>query len=145
MSTQFPVQKFQQPLLRHSSSFDVVPEFSYYPTDPPNALTPTPDQAPTLPDWRAVCELADPGLRRWVLYGVSWSYSGTPTGGNLSITWSDGGVAYTESYAVLVGGPGQLVFAAPKVFPTGSSVKITLDRGGAGIYGTVYPIAQAMS
>jgi hypothetical protein len=78
----------------------------------------------------AVITLTAQTDKRWVIHGISWSYSGAPTGGRLSITF--GGVTefdidiassgVGETSAFLSGGINQ-------------AVVITLAAGGVGITG----------
>jgi hypothetical protein len=108
-----------------------------YPT-----LTPAAAQAPAA-NVAAVCTLpadnpptnvdaVNPVARSWMLFGVRWSYSGTPTAGSLTIAWG----SVSETLAITQGGPGFL--ALSKTFPPGSAVTITLAAGGSGVTGKVY-------
>jgi hypothetical protein len=69
-----------------------------------------------------------------VLSGVAWSYSGSPTGGNLQIT--DGGTVVFE-LDITSAGPGFVPFSPPKRFAVDSQVVITLAAGGSGVSGKV--------
>ena len=67
-----------------------------------NTITPAAAQTPSA-NTAAVCTLAAPtDGSRWTLFQLSYSYSGTPTGGSLVITW--GSVSMT--YYIPAGGPG---------------------------------------
>ena len=83
-----------------------------YPT-----LTPAAAQAPAA-NVAAVCTLpadspptnvdaVNPVARSWMLFGVRWSYSGTPTAGSLTIAWGSN----QETLAITQGGPGFLCSA----------------------------------
>jgi hypothetical protein len=70
---------------------------------------------------------------------ILWSYSATPTGGNLTISWTDPVAgAVTETYYITAGGPGSITFNPPRRFPTGQIVTLTLAAGGASCAGTIY-------
>lgn len=63
---------------------------------------------------------------------LSWSYSGTPTGGSISIF--DGG-NLVEQWDITAGGPGFLpVFLRGS---TGQTLAVTLSAGGSGIVGKI--------
>lgn len=103
----------------------------------PNTMVPQIGQAPVAGQ-DATCVMAgssDGG--RWILYSVSWSYSGPPTGGQLIISWGSN----VMTFAVGAGGVGQLMWPSPLRFPVNVAVTITLKAGGASIAGTVYPQA----
>lgn len=102
-----------------------------------NTLNPTAAQTPAS-NTDAVCTMAAPtDGTRWVLCSVSWTYSAAPTSGKLTIAWG----AYQETFHVVLGGPGQLVFPVKKVFPISTAVAITLTAGGSGIFSKVFPVA----
>lgn len=69
-----------------------------------------------------------------VIGGIVFSYSGTPTGGSLTIT--DGGVT-VFSVDITASGPGPIVFPRPMKFAANSAVVVTLAAGGSGIVGKV--------
>lgn len=117
-------------------------EFSFFPTLPPTSISPTPNQAPAVANYPATVQLMNPGSKmRWVMGGIAWSYSATPTGGMLSWSWAYSGVTYVETYTITAGGYGQLIFPTPKIFPVGAEVTIMLAPGGGAVLGTLYPFA----
>ncbi len=92
----------------------------------------------------AVCTMAAPGAAdRWILYAILWSYSATPTGGSLTIAWTDP-VAGAQSYVLGIpgGGIGQIPFFTPLRFPIATAVTITLASGAGSVVGSVYPQAE---
>lgn len=134
--------KTPAPLNIRNFGFNPARDNSFYPTLPPSSTNPTPNQAP-IANYPASMQLMKPKTTlRWVLYGIMWSYSAAPTGGLLTWSWVEGGVTYTESYAITAAGPGELPFQQPKVFPTGTEVTITLSAGGSGVFGTLYATAK---
>ena len=73
----------------------------------------------------------------WMVSGVRWSYSATPTGGQLTIAWTDPTAgAVSEVYAITAGGPGYLPLN--KAFPPDTAVTFTLASGAGSVVGTVY-------
>ena len=64
---------------------------------------------------------------------IAWSYSGTPTGGRISMT----GPTVLPDLDVTAGGPGGLQFGAV-VAPAGTPIVITLAAGGVGVIGKLY-------
>ena len=90
----------------------------------------------------AVETLAATANYAWHVGQVDYSYSATPTGGKLTVGWTDPtNGAQTKTYYVSAGGPGQLVFRPPLAFPAGAAVTFTLFAGGASVSGSVYPSA----
>jgi hypothetical protein len=75
------------------------------------------------------------------LHGVRYSYSSTPTNGQLLVAWSDGVTNFTETHAVTTGGPGYLTYGGNSKFPNNQVVTVTLKAAGA-VNGTVYPNAE---
>jgi hypothetical protein len=71
-----------------------------------------------------------------VISGVGWSYSGTPTGGNITIT--DG--TSTISWDITAAGPGVIPFPRGKKFLSGQGVTIILAAGGSGVVGRVFAL-----
>lgn len=67
-----------------------------------------------------------------VIGGLVFSYSGTPTGGSLTIT--DGGTT-VFSVDITASGPGPIVFPRPMKFAANSAVVVTLAAGGSGVVG----------
>ena len=64
---------------------------------------------------------------------IDWSYSGTPTGGNIQVTDSNG-VVYLDQ-DITTGGPGFSPFFG--FLPAGLAITITLVAGGAGVTGKI--------
>lgn len=80
----------------------------------------------------AAVVLAAPGeARSHAIHAVDFSYSNTPTNGQLKIT--DGITTY--SVAVTSGGPGPLDFDPPMVFAPNRAVSGSLSAGGPGVSG----------
>ncbi len=70
-----------------------------------------------------------------VASGISWSYSGTPTNGLLTL--SDGGATIRQWY-ITAGGPGQITFPTPiSNAAINTSLVATLAAGGGTVSGTV--------
>lgn len=103
-----------------------------------NTLTPVAAQKPAAATAAVATMSASTDGTRWVLYGVTWSYLGAPTGGKLTIAWGSD----SEVYHITAGGPGILSFPIPKRFPPNTEVVITLASGGGAVEGTVYPQAE---
>ncbi len=70
-----------------------------------------------------------------VISGVAWSYSGTPTGGNLKIEDGSGVTVFTMD--ITVAGAGFIPFNPPKKGTANTAMIITLAAGGAGVSGKV--------
>lgn len=105
-----------------------------------NTMTPQAAQTPAAAT-AAVCTMAAPtDGSRWVLSGVNFSYTATPTGGRLTIAWGSD----SEIYYVSGAGPDALIFAQPKIFPPNTAVTITLASGAGAVVGSVYPQAQTV-
>jgi hypothetical protein len=68
-----------------------------------------------------------------LIASVDWSYSATPTGGNIKI--EGGGNTYWQ-WDITAGGPGFREWKRPKKFPLGEEITITVAAGGGGIVGT---------
>lgn len=64
---------------------------------------------------------------------VAWSYSGTPTGGNLKIEDGSGNTVF--SMDITAGGPGSIVFGPPKRGSANTALIISLAAGGSGVSG----------
>lgn len=69
-----------------------------------------------------------------VLSGIAWSYSGTPTAGNLKV---EDGAATVLSLDITSAGPGFIPFDPPKKGAANSALVITLAAGGSGVSGKV--------
>jgi hypothetical protein len=67
------------------------------------------------------------------LAGVAWSYSGTPTGGSITIT--DGGASVFFGLDISATGPASVPFDPSKVFSDNGQVVITLAAAGSGVVG----------
>lgn len=90
----------------------------------------------------AVATLTAGAGRAWDLFRVGWSYSAAPTGGKLTIAWTDsGGNARSEVYHIIAGGPGELTWPVPLTMPSTVAPTITLASGGGAVLGTVYYMA----
>jgi hypothetical protein len=100
-----------------------------------NALPPVAGQAPAAAT-AATVTLAAVAGQAWVLSQIAWSYSAAPTGGSLTIAWG----SVSMVFAIIAGGPSQLVFPDPLRLPTNTAVIITLASGGGSVVGTVYPL-----
>lgn len=84
----------------------------------------------------AVVTYAAAGSRmHHVLSGIAWSYSGTPTGGNLKI--EDGSGTTIFSMDITAAGAGYVPFTPPKRGSANTALIVTLAAGGAGITGKV--------
>jgi hypothetical protein len=70
-----------------------------------------------------------------VVSAVGWSYSGTPTGGNIKI--EDGSGNTVLSLDVTTGGAGVLKFDPYKRGTTNTALIVTLAAGGSGVSGKV--------
>lgn len=83
----------------------------------------------------------------WTLTELRFSYSAAPTGGLLTIAWTDPVAgAVSELHDVIAGGANQFRFPNEgKVFPANTLVTITLAAGGAGIFGRLYATAKTMN
>lgn len=66
--------------------------------------------------------------------GVAWSYSNTPTGGNLTIK---DGSNVVFNLDITAGGPGSILFRVPLRATPGNTLTITLAAGGASVSGKV--------
>ena len=78
----------------------------------------------------AVTLAAQAGMRHHIL-GVTWSYSGAPTGGRLSTTGLEGDEFDVD---ITAGGPGAMLMP-PAVSTRGGEVVVTLAAGGAAVVG----------
>jgi hypothetical protein len=87
----------------------------------------------------AVCTLPATAGGRWDLFCVRYSYDGAPTGGKLTIAWTDvNNVARSEVYGITASGPGQLLFVPSLTLPATVAPTITLAAAGAAVKGTVF-------
>lgn len=66
---------------------------------------------------------------------VWWSYSGTPTGGRLTIT--DGSANNWIDVDITAGGPGFINFVPPVQMLAATNMLVTLAAGGSGVTGKV--------
>ena len=73
-------------------------------------------------------------VRRYQLHKVVWSYSGDPTGGELTV--EDGSGNYIRRHKITKGGPGSLTYQAC-LGSANTAMIVTLAAGGAGITGTL--------
>jgi hypothetical protein len=83
----------------------------------------------------AVLNYAAVSDRRHVLDGLQWSYSGTPTAGNLKV--EDGAGTTVFSLDVTAAGPGFIPFEPALAGRTNTALIVTLAAGGAGVSGKV--------
>lgn len=83
----------------------------------------------------AVLSYAAVADRRHTIGLIAWSYSGTPTGGNLKV--EDGAGTTVFSLDITTGGPGFLPFAPPLSGSRSTALVITLAAGGSGVSGKV--------
>lgn len=74
------------------------------------------------------------GKRHHLVY-IAWSYSATPTGGNLKVEDASGTTVLDVD--ITAGGPGSLQFENPLRGEVGNALIVTLAAGGAGISGKV--------
>lgn len=74
------------------------------------------------------------GDRPHVVSEVWWSYSGSPTGGRLTV---QDGSGTQRDFDITAGGPGFMPFNPPLSFAVGQAVTLTLAAGGAGVTGKV--------
>lgn len=107
-----------------------------YNADHGTALSPAAAQAPAANTAAVLTLAADTLGGGWVLNGIRWSYSDTPTNGSLTIAWEN----VSEVYPVTSGGPGFLPFEGHR-FPANTAVTITLAAGGGSVTGRVYATA----
>ena len=68
---------------------------------------------------------------------VEWSYSGTPTGGRLTIVAED----TKRDLDITVGGVNQLIFNPPLECASNQAVTLTLYPGGTGVTGKLSCVA----
>ena len=68
--------------------------------------------------------------RPMTLLGVTWSYSGTPTGGRVSTVGLESGGEVDID--ITTGGPGQLAF---RPLRANAGLVVTLAAGGSGVVG----------
>jgi hypothetical protein len=78
--------------------------------------------------------------RRHALSGVAWSYSGAPTGGQLTIEDGSGSVVFRVD--ISAAGPGVIYFTPPKHGGQNTALIVTLAAGGAGVSGKVAVLAH---
>jgi len=71
---------------------------------------------------------------RHVVSGVAWSYSGTPTGGLLTI---GNGTEIYFSMDITTAGAGLILFPRPKAARRNDALVVTLAAGGTGVTGKV--------
>jgi len=83
----------------------------------------------------AVLTYAAVSDRRHVLDSVEWSYSASPTGGNLKI--EDGAGTTVFSIDVTAAGPGFFKFAPGLAGRANTALIVTLAAGGSGVSGKV--------
>jgi hypothetical protein len=72
---------------------------------------------------------------RHCIGGVAYSYSGTPTGGNLLIENGAGTTVFTQD--ITAAGPGVVYFDVAKEGSFGTAMIVTLAAGGGGVTGKV--------
>lgn len=70
---------------------------------------------------------------RHTIEGIAWSYSGSPTGGNLTIT--DGNLGTVFNLDVTAAGPGYIPLIPPACGTVNASLVVTLAAGGSGVLG----------
>lgn len=75
-----------------------------------------------------------------VIGGVAWSYSATPTAGNLKI--EDGSGTTVFSIDITSAGPGFIPFARPLRGATNTALIITLAAGGSGVSGKANALSK---
>ncbi len=88
----------------------------------------------------AVITYAATTAKSHVLTGIVWSYSGTPTAGNLKIENGSGTTVF--SIDITGGGPGVIYFDPFKAGSINTAMIITLAAGGSGISGKVSVIGH---
>lgn len=71
--------------------------------------------------------------RAHAVSGVAWSYSGTPTGGNLKLENGAGNTVFALD--ISSAGAGLIVFPHPKRGAPNTALIVTLAAGGAGVSG----------
>lgn len=76
---------------------------------------------------------APPAGYAWLLTGIYWSYSDTPTGGNLTV--NDGSDQFDID--ITTSGPGFVMFNTGFIFATSQAVTITIHAGGGSVVGKV--------
>ena len=80
----------------------------------------------------------------WVVHGLSWSYSGDPTNGQMSV--AGGGINY--SWDITVGGPGFIPLPPGGGGEEGdmaTDIVVTLAAGGEGIVGRLNVHAELLN
>jgi len=82
----------------------------------------------------AVVTYAADSDQHHVISGVAWSYDGTPTGGNLTIT-NDGNDVFKSD--ITAAGPGVINFDPPIRGDKNAALVATLAAGGGGVSGIV--------
>lgn len=82
----------------------------------------------------AVVTLAATSGASHYIWRVDWSYSGAPTGGNLTIT--DGSATVFE-LDITAAGPGFVEFPSGRAGTPGAALVVTLNAGGTGVLGKV--------
>lgn len=94
------------------------------------ALSPTPAQQPSTTNTDAVWALAATPGSSWNLCSLWWAYSGAPTNGQLTVSWTDAATRNAVTETIPAGQSGSLYFF-PRSFPVGSAVTITLKAAGS--------------
>lgn len=110
-----------------------------------NTANPTAAQNPAAATDAVLTLTAPTDGTRWQLFWVAYSYSATPTGGSITISWTIGATTYTETYAILVGGWGIMQWPQPRRFPANTTVTITLTSGAGAVVGKVYGFADTVN
>lgn len=75
----------------------------------------------------AIVTVAADANEFWVLDWISWSYGGTPSGGNLKVE-IDGTIVWQVD--ITNGGPGHIEFEKPIYGEKNKELKVTLADGG---------------
>lgn len=101
-----------------------------------NTYTPQASQAPLVNTDAVWTGAAPTDGTCWALDNIIFSYSANPAV-NAKLTITVGAV--TETLYITRGGPDVLNFFGSRRFPPNTSVVVTLQAGGAGVFGTVYP------
>lgn len=104
-----------------------------------NCLPPAAAQTPAAATDAVATLAAATDGSAWIIDGIAYSYSATPTGGELDIAWGSN----TIRLYISAGGPGFFNFAGMGMkFPANTQVTITLKSGAGAVVGSVYPFGR---
>lgn len=78
--------------------------------------------------------------RRHVLFGLAWSYSAQPTGGNIKVEDGDGNILFSQD--ISSAGAEEILFPKGLKGPIGKSLVITLAAGSGTVEGELNVIGR---